>query len=398
VKTRIRRRRRRIVLGIVAALGLGLALGRSHVRTLLYTLYYLDGFAHIESGPRLTGVLAYEVTRRSELVPGPGGAPMRLDVYAPRAAGVWPALLVVPGFTKLGLEDPRMMGLARLVAGSGVLVAMPAMGGLFHYRWDLDVTERIATAFDAMAARPDVRAERLGIFGVSISGGLALAAATRPEVASRLHYAIAFAPYHDYRQMYRFILSGRYRFEGRTLQRKPSPFSRWIMLYNYLHLALDPADPDFAAMTEVIRLRIHESWPEADALAERLSPSGAKLLEQLEGDDQSVLGPLAERVIDWNRSEASLHSPNLGLCKLRGRLFVLHGRDDDVIPVSESLDLAEHCRDCPDLRCDVLLTGLYSHADMDAPFLGLWGRLRHQVPETARYCAFLYRVLRTMLD
>jgi acetyl esterase/lipase len=393
----IRTRRRRVALGLFALLGLGLYAGRSQIRTVLQSLYFLDGLAHLEREPWLGSLLAHRVQRLRESVRLADGEALGLDVYRPQAPGRWPALLIVPGFTKQGLEDPRMVALSRLVAGAGMVVVLPELTELFEYRWSVRIAERIEAAFEAMAQRPEVRPDRLGLFGISISGGLALASATRPSIAGRLSYAIAFAPFHDYSHMFEFVLTGRYRSEGQVRTRKPSPFSRWICLYNYLHLALAPEDPEFAALREVIRLRIYEESASADALESKLSPQKRELLRQLEAQSAPELEALAGRVIEESRSASLELSPHARLCDLKGRLFVLHGSDDDVLPYTETVELAEHCKSCPELRCDVLLTGLYSHADMDTPFQSLWHMLRYEIPELARYYAFLYRVLRCML-
>ncbi len=400
---RTKRRTRSKGLGCFGLVGLAgvLYFGRS-IRVLLHSLLFLAGVSSLPqqgSLPVLDWLVAYDVDRSSVTAVLDEGEELRLDIYRPEGQGPFPALLMVPGFAKDGIEDDRMIALAKTVARAGVIVVLPDLAGIFHYRLVPKDAERLVTAFETMAALPKTRQSHLGIFGASISGGYALAAATDPRIARRLGFFIAFAPYHSGGPLYQFIATGSYEYRGKQLWKKPNPFARWIFLYNYLYLEVNPSDPEFQILLEVIRLKIYEEWDAAERLSEQLSEVACDKLQKLEGIAPEILGPLAEHAVaSYSMAERSVLEPVQRLCDLSGELFIIHGSDDNVIPFTESIALAEQCGQCPKLECDLLITGIYDHADVDAKPRGIWQKLTRGIPEMLRYYKFLYRVLWRILE
>ncbi|HET8645144.1 MAG TPA: hypothetical protein VFO85_06630, partial [Vicinamibacteria bacterium] len=285
-----------------------------------------------------------------------GGQPLALDVYVPpRLKGRAPALLMVPGVGE-GTRDPRMRALAALAVRAGMVVAVPELAGLTRYELDPGLVPQIEAAFAHMAALPEADPARLSLFGTSVGGGLAVAAATRPGVAPRLHTLIAFAPYYDYGKLIQFLLTGRDPYGAPAPP--PSPSGRRIVVYNVLPAVHDPADPDLPLLVDVLRRRIFADGEGAGRSAQRLSPRGREVLGALEADGAAGLAPLAAAGLA-RRGHMAIMSPHMQpLCALRGDLLLLHGRDDDVIPASHSVALDERCRACPELQCRLLLTGM----------------------------------------
>jgi hypothetical protein len=109
---------------------LALAAGASgEARSWLRAAYLLDGLMRPPKySPALFASLASDVTStRQHATYGEQGGNVEIDVYRPLDAqdAPLPALMLVPGFTRLGLEDPSVKNLARLFAGMGLAVAVP---------------------------------------------------------------------------------------------------------------------------------------------------------------------------------------------------------------------------------------------------------------------------------
>lgn len=385
------RKRRVSLLALGMALVAGIALASGNMETVVRSVYLVDGLLQYDHQPRFLGMVGHPVSRVRHRAPSPGGGSVALDIYRPEGAGPWPALLLMPGFDRLGLEDPYIVGLARLLAGLGLVVSVPDLRELFEYRWTPAVGDEIEAAFDYMANLPEVRADRLGLFGLSISGGLGLGAATRPAIASRLSYGIAFAPFHDFARMFRFIATGCPRNEDTECTGKPSEFSRRVFLYNYLHVILPPSDQDYSTIREIIRLQLHQRQEAVPGLVARLSPAGRDMLGRLEAGDQAMLEQVLEPAIAEFRKSAEQISPHVNLCNLRGALFIIHGRQDNVIPYSESVSLFDHCQKCGGLACNLLTTDIYGHVDNRG------GLIRHFL-DHLRFFVFVHRITRTMLS
>lgn len=386
------RTRRGGLLAVATLLVTVIALASGIIGTTIRAIYLFDGLSHWDHRPRVLHVLAHQVARVRHHAKSPAGVEVEVDIYRPQGAeGPWPAVLLMPGFDRLGLNDPYVVGLARLLAGMGLVVSVPNLSELFEYRWSPGVGDKIAAAFDHMANLPDVRPDRLGLFGISISGGLALGAATRPAIAGRLSYSIALAPFHDYARMFRFIATGC-RHKGDTdCATRPSEFGRRIFLFNYLHLILPPSERDYSTIREILRLRLHQQPEPVSGLVAQLSPLGREVLGRLEAGDEATLGQAAELAINELKESAGQISPHANLCNLRGEMFIVHSLEDNVIPYSESVRLFDQCQQCGDIACNLLTTELYGHVDpKDFSIRKLLDHLR--------FLVFVHRITRTMLS
>ena len=136
----------------------------------------------------------------------------------PGEGGPWPALVFVNGATELGHLHPKVQALARGLARAGYLVLVPELPGLR----DGEITTRTLDATiaiaEAAASRPDVRRGRVGLVGVSVGAGLALAAAEDPSIARRISLVAGIAPYADLAGVVRLATTGYYRENGRLVR------------------------------------------------------------------------------------------------------------------------------------------------------------------------------------
>src|SRR3990172_2090700 len=92
------------------------------------------------------------------------------------------AALLVSGVHPDGIEDRRLVGLARELAAPRLVVLTPEIDDLVHSRLTSRVTDTIEDVAQWMSTHPDMfGASRIGIIGVSFSGGLSIVAAGRPS-------------------------------------------------------------------------------------------------------------------------------------------------------------------------------------------------------------------------
>ena len=98
-----------------------------------------------------------------------GGVPARL--YEP-AGSVQRTVLLVPGIHSMGIEEPRLRGLANDLAGSGVRTMTLALPDLQRYRVTAQSSDTIEDAVAWMARQPTLRRT-----GASASSGSASRAA-----------------------------------------------------------------------------------------------------------------------------------------------------------------------------------------------------------------------------
>ena len=278
------------------------------------------------------------------------------------------AALLVSGVHPDGIEDRRLVGLARELAATGVVVLTPEIDDLVHYRLTSRVTDTIEDVALWMSTHPDMfGASRIGIIGVSFSGGLSIVAAGRPSVRDRVAYVLSFGGHGNLPRVLRYLCTG----EGAP--RPPHDYAVAVVLHQAAELAVPPEQ--VASLREGI-----ETFLEASALdrqepekADRLfaaarsrqlemAEPSATLLTYVNDRNVSALGARLVPYLNQLGQDPAL-SPDRSPVPT-APVYLLHGADDNVIPAVESTHLAEHLRGRTRMR--YLLSSFLTHVDVAA--------------------------------
>ena len=96
--------------------------------------------------------------------------------------------MLTPGVHAMGIEEPRLKGLAGELAATGVTVVTIASPDLAHYRFTPQSVDQIEDAAKWLLAQPGLApGGKVGLMGISFAGGLSLVAAGRPSIRDRWH-------------------------------------------------------------------------------------------------------------------------------------------------------------------------------------------------------------------
>lgn len=273
--------------------------------------------------------------------------------------------LIAQGLHYAGADDPRLDRFCRILARAGHLVIAPY------------VPAYLALTPNAQAKREFLRVARELprwsdqtpiVFSISFGSLLAFTlAAEHPALVERL---VIFGGYHDFREMMRFCLTGELA-NGRTATR--DPLNQPAVLINLAHL-LDTPDPE--ELIECWRRFIKATWgqPELKAPA-RFLPIAEQFAVPAHVREHFLLGVGARAgSAPWalealSRFDDRELDPRPYLSRIRCRVDLVHGLDDDVIPFEHAHALGAAL---PDAR--VHLTGLYGHAGLSKPSLSAMTR------------------------
>jgi fermentation-respiration switch protein FrsA (DUF1100 family) len=250
------------------------------------------------------GVLS-AVTAEPQVRPLPARAGAReipTDLYASGHPATRPGLILVHGLSGAGKDDPRLREAARLLARAGWTVAVPTVEGLARLRLrpeDADAVTAAGRALRAEGVRP------IAILAVSVGAGPALAAAADPALAGDISAVLTLGGYASARALLRYTLTGDA--QGLPMENRVRPdetaIARFVAANGEL---MDGAGRRLADNREPVAV---------DALLADLPDRSQRLLDAL--------------------------SPERYVVSLGAPLFLVHGRDDPAVPVSESRRLAE---------------------------------------------------------
>jgi dienelactone hydrolase len=262
----------------------------------------------------------------------------------PRGKG----LIVAHGVHFKGIDEPRLIPFARELARTGLVVVTPELTDLTDYRITAQGAAVIGDTARWLAARHDkVEEPRVGVLGFSFAGGLALVAASEPEVRERLSYVVSVGGHHDLERVLRFLVSDRIETPKGVVQATAHEYGLVVLLYGNLERVIP--EPDRDVVRGALKAWLQEDKSRALALFTGCVTDECEKLAVLLADQRlKELAPMVNALIDERRSELALLSPHGHLQNLDIPVYLLHGSADSVIPpselewASEELGPAEH--------------------------------------------------------
>lgn len=348
--------------------------------------------------PRTTAeFLAGPVSRHEITIPADAGA-MRARVYEPHGT-IRRTAVVVPGLHAAGIDEPRFVRLVTELAASGIAVVTPDVPDLARFRFTPELTAGIEAAARWVADHPRYAPDRrVGLIGVSFSGGLAVVAAGRPSLEGRVAYVVSMGGHADLPRVLRYLCTGIEPLPSRLIELGgevsglapplPHDYGVALILLGLADQLVPPAQ--VGPLTEAVRrflwashldrLKQPEALVEFAALRERaasLPEPSRTLLKYVNDRDVAHLGARLLPHVNRYSGDAAL-SP-MQSPPPSGPVFLMHGYADNVIPAAEAVHLSEHLRGKAPVH--LLLTGLVSHAEADGPvrvpevlaLAGFWG-------------------------
>ena len=301
------------------------------------------------------------------------------DLYRPGDETL-AAIVLVPGVAEAGKDDRRLVALANTLARARFAVLVPDIGGLRALKVRASDSREIADAVSYMSSADGLAPSgRVGIAAISYAVGPALIAALEADVRDRVQFVISIGGYYDIEAVVVFFTTGYYREEadGPWRYRAPNAYGRWVFVLSNLDLVRDAGDR--AILEAMARSVLKQYGPKvvdfsayvdfgAGDIESRLSAEGRAFYALLTNTDPERVPDLIAALPDEVRADLeSLNLAHKDLGRLKARLILVHGLDDDIIPFSESRALAAAvARDKVDLY---LVDGL-KHVNANPGMLG----------------------------
>jgi dienelactone hydrolase len=356
----------------------------------------VDALAFIARAAAMPGALATLAEWRSvpvtrgplqEIATRHGAVSARL--YRPDGA-VRRAVTLVPGVHMDGIDEARLVGMAEDLAASGIAVLTVATPDLQRFRVTPASTDIIEDAALWLAAQPGLASDgRVGMVGISFSGGLSIVAAGRPALRDKVAFVLSFGGHADLPRVMRYLCSGdvpaptitadtaaRVPGADDIVIQPPHDYGLAVVLLNVADRGVVPGD-QVAALRSGIGIFLLASSLAAEH-PERADQEFARARDyagmQPEPartwlgwvNDRAVheLGPRLLPVVSAIGGDPA----NPALSPERSPppaapVFLLHGTGDNVIPSTETVRLADHL--LPHTRVRALLSGLITHAEVD---------------------------------
>lgn len=308
---------------------------------------------------------------------------MRVNIYTKDASmRAAREILMAPGLHYAGPDDPRMDRFCRILAAAGHMVVAPFIPSYLALTPDAQAIRDFEKVFDTITHR----CGKPIVFSISFGSLLAFAlAAKRGDELDKL---VIFGGYADFQETMKFCLTGEVA-SGRKASR--DPLNQPVVLLNLLdHIPHEAAHRD--ALVFWWKAYVKRTWgrPEMKArerfvaIANELAPDVPASVRDLFLQGIGVTPGAWDLAVPALRDfDATDLDPTPYMARVRNRVELVHGTDDDVIPYEQSQTLAARL-----VHATVRLhiTGLYGHT----------GARRPPLSALAREAATMARVLRVL--
>lgn len=270
----------------------------------------------------------------------PAGISRSADLYwtGTPAAG----LVLLPGASPQGKDDPRLVAFARTLARARFEVLVPDLPGLRNLQVCADDAALVA---DALAAFSQHRASRgnatVGLAAICYSAGPAMLALLEEKARGAAQFMFSVGGYYDIEAVITFFTTGWYRnpADGIRRHRPPDEYGKWIFAKSNAVAVEDPKDREL--LESMARRRLDDRSADLSDLVPALGGEGRALYALIDNRDPESVSALIAALPDRIRREiARLDLKQRDFSGLDMRFILTHASDDAVIPESESMALA----------------------------------------------------------
>ena len=271
-------------------------------------------------------------------------------------------MIMVPGAAPGGRDDPRLVALANTFARAGFEVLVPELERMRELQVTATDARILADAVLHMAERDPERP--LGMAALSFALGPSVLALLKPGVEAHADFVLAVGGYYDLEQAITYFTTGYYRGSPAEPWRylEPNAFGKWMFVLSNAQRVDDQQDQE--TLRRMAQRKIQNLAADVSDLALRLGPKGQSVYALITNEDpERVPELLASLPPDVLAEIRALDLSPKPVETLDVDFILIHGRDDPIIPFTQSVAFAEAL--APERAHLYLIDGL-DHVDPEA--------------------------------
>jgi hypothetical protein len=290
------------------------------------------------------------------------------DVYRPGEEAL-AGIVLLHGAHRMGKDEPRLVRFATALARARFVALVPDLPVLRGRELRGSIARDAADALAYLAARPDLAPRgRAGIGAFSLAVGPALLAALDPDVRDRVRFVLAVGGYRDLQRVLVYFATGFYWTDEGPRYLESSPDLKWLFVLAMLWTL--ESEPDRATLGALASRKAADPQAPVADLAARLGPEGQAVYRFVTNPDPVEALELLDRLpARFRGALAALNVADKDLSGLAARLILIHGRDDNIIPYTESIALARAVRPG---HAKLFLLNRFAHIEAAPGWLDAW--------------------------
>ncbi|MCB1193286.1 MAG: hypothetical protein H7A23_25225 [Leptospiraceae bacterium] len=320
------------------------------IENIFYGFPFVWKFAKASSGKLPISIINDELKSQSNR-----SKSYKTRFYIPSNNRLPKTILLIHGMSVLGIEDNRLVELAQNLCCSGFSVITPEFEELKHLKIQYDTIENIIDVLKSLNLKSNlIDTENIGFFSISFTGGLGLISATDKDVSGLIRAILVIGGYSDFSSTACYVLEDK----------NSDEYGRLIFLYNFIDLVLEKSENLKDVLYESAvdnAFRRYGKDSVANKLIQDLNIRDKEIYQKIwNQDDYSV--NLGREIFESISTLAQKMSPIEYVERINAPISLLHGKDDRVIPETETIKLSEKMKKMKK-EYVMEITGLLSHGD-----------------------------------
>jgi len=264
------------------------------------------------------------------------------DLYRPERPPC-AMLVLVPGVTPDGKDDTRLVVFARGIARAGFAVLVPDIASFRAMAVGPGDAQAVADAVTRASQEYVEGADGgVGVVAISYAAGPAMLALLDAATRRRVGFVATIGAYYDSVAVVRFFTTGAWREPGARRWRfgDPDPRGNWVFVRSNLARVADTRDR--GRLATMATRKLSDANADVSELARGMGPEGTAILALLDNTEPDRVAALVADLPPAIRADmAALSLAERDLSAFATPVLLVHGRDDPVIPASESTALAQ---------------------------------------------------------
>ncbi len=277
-----------------------------------------------------------------------GPRSIEADLYVPAQGARHVGVVFSMGAPPLALDDARLVRIAEDAARAGVVMLVPFSDRLDDVRIEPEEIDALVAEFQYVQKLTQVDATRVGFFGASVGGSLALVAAADPRIADEVDHIVSFGGYFDALSAFGGIATHRIQYKDVDETWTPNSHAEHVVARQLIDRLDDGHDRD---VLSTIFVDDEPADPEDVAT---LSATARTSYNFLANRDPSAIAGLIRTLPADAVADFDYLSPKTSIERVKADLFILHDRADPFVPYTESRRMKDAIGDRPNAHFDEL--------------------------------------------
>ncbi|MBT8112449.1 MAG: lysophospholipase, partial [Gammaproteobacteria bacterium] len=272
-----------------------------------------------------------------------------------------------------GKDDSRLVAFASTLARSRFMVLVPDIPNLRDLKIRAEDSRTIIDAYTYLISRPEFPAQgQAGIGAFSYAVGPAVIAALDPQIRERVNFILSVGGYYDIEQVITFFTTGYFQNDHGWQYLEPNEYGKCVFVLSNVERLSNPLDKEI--FFKIAQRKINNPNTSIEDLIINLTDEANSILALLQNQNHNHTPSLIADIPNIIHGDLdALNLSNKDLTKLKAKLILLHGTDDDIIPYTESIALS---RVVAEGQSEVFLIDGLAHVDVQPKILNRWKMLR----------------------